>query len=313
MATVSEFFRTKPVKGDLGIEIEVEGQNLPPDEEFTPEWRATNDSSLRGESREYVFAKPLTLVQSQLALAKMQKVFLANKTTLIPSIRTGVHVHINVNDLTINQLFAFAATYYVFEELVTRWCGPGRQGNLFALRLVDAYEVIQNLISFLQSQRAGYLSTNDIRYAACNYCSLHKFGSLEFRQMGTPTDLSKVYRWATLLHTLKTSSVKYFERPANVVMDVSGYGYEAFVRRILPDDLADEFVFSQPDFAACMRRGMRLVQDWAFECPPEDVFQVAKPKPLRKFIFDTPAAPQPVDWSTIDLPDEPMESDDNEL
>ena len=312
MPRVSEFFETKNTKGALGIEIEVEGSNLPPDSSLQPYWHGTHDGSLRGECREYVFNKPLSLKDTAAALQHMQTVFTVNRTTINPSIRCGVHVHVNVNDLTINQLFAFAAAYYVFEELITRWCGTGRQGNLFALRAIDAYSVVDSLHSFFQTRRHAFLSTDEIRYAACNYCSLKKFGSLEFRQLGTPADLSRVYRWAYLLDTLKANSIKYFERPGNVVMDVSGYGYDEFVRRLLPEDLANEFVFCHSDYAECMRRGMRLVQDWAFECPPEDSFTVRTRKSILTDFVPVPQAVEVVGLEEEDEDTDYIYSDDEE-
>jgi hypothetical protein len=34
---------------------------------------------------------------------------------------------------------------------VTNWCGPGRQGNLFALRAVDAYDIVNRLRTFFMT------------------------------------------------------------------------------------------------------------------------------------------------------------------
>lgn len=70
MKTVMQWFGIREdfaAKGDVGIEIEVEGKNLP--KHFEKYWRVEADGSLRGEDNaEYVLEKPSPLSKPNLLL-----------------------------------------------------------------------------------------------------------------------------------------------------------------------------------------------------------------------------------------------------
>lgn len=266
MINVETYFglRKQAGKGFIGVEIEVEGSNLPSPPELNHIWQYTRDGSLRGESLEYVFAKPLSFPDTVNAINALKTAFKDNKGVVNDSMRAGVHVHLNVRRLTLPQLFTICACYYILEELITRSAGSSRQGNMFALRLVDAYEPVYRIATFLRSGNVSQLSSDEIRYAALNLASINKHGSIEFRQMRTPTDFSKVIRWVELLFTLYTNAPKIFSSPLDALTQFSGGGERQFILDLLGEDLANEFILCHKDFESVSRTGARFVQDFAY-------------------------------------------------
>lgn len=99
----------KPRKaGLLGVEVEVETLKgeLPRIHDDLAAWNVTHDGSLRGESAEYVFKEPL-------------------------GPRASVHVHVNVLEMTKQQLDNFLYSYLLLEDVLMSFCGEGREGNRF--------------------------------------------------------------------------------------------------------------------------------------------------------------------------------------
>lgn len=87
MKLIRDIFRRNPVKGDIGIEIEAEGVNLP---QLRTPWKCEHDGSLRGEAIEYVFAKPLMLPEAYKALVKLDAAFTENNAVVADTGRAGV-------------------------------------------------------------------------------------------------------------------------------------------------------------------------------------------------------------------------------
>jgi len=260
MKTVREIFRTRAKEGDVGIEIEVEGDNIPYiDSEY---WRSEHDGSLRGRSMEYVLVEPLALPDAYKALVNLQQRFRANETKVHDTGRAGVHVHVNCQALNIIQLYNFMTLYTIFEDVLVEWCGPDRVGNLFCLRSKDAEYLLYALGLALETRDwRGLFGTDDLRYASMNVKALCSYGSLEFRSMRSTDDMDTIYLWASSLVGLREAA-KQVENPTELIYQVSAGGEEAFLDNYLPD-LADT-IKEQKDWKASIRDGMRRAQEIAF-------------------------------------------------
>lgn len=222
------------VKNIYGVEVEVEGVNLPNPGEVHPCWRLEKDSSLKtAEAWEYVLDKPTTYKGALKAIDLLDFAYQTKKSVVHDSVRAGVHVHLNVQNWNIKQLMTFSTCYYILEDLLLHWCGENREGNLFCLRTKDAEYVLFRLYDALTQRNLGALKTENIRYSSLNYCSLFKYGTVEFRGMrGTP-DLSLVKEWVSMIEELKNSSLR-FSSPAEVLNHFSGEGETEFVNTLLP-------------------------------------------------------------------------------
>jgi hypothetical protein len=243
--------------GDLGIEIEVEGNKpFPYGNQIPGDWRATTDGSLRGHSIEYVSAFPVKYENLNMHITGLQDVLEQKGVKINHSFRAGVHVHVNVREMTLDEITSFASVYYILEHALVRYCGDSREGNLFCLRLEDAEAPVHFLEMALRDKNLGLLENDHLRYASMNFASISKHGSLEFRAMETTPNLEKIIPWATMLYRIREFSLK---NPRTTYGDnISLLGPESWAEQVVGKDLVD--LIRYPDFNKDTMIGLRKIQ-----------------------------------------------------
>lgn len=249
---------TPEFKG-VGIEIEMEALNMLP-ERAPAGWSKTMDGSLRGhDSGEFVLKGPRHKVEAFASLDTLSRSLKTAGTRVDDSVRAGIHIHIDVSDMSYLEMYCYATCYYILEELMVEFCGRGRSGNHFCLRAVDADVILQHVCNSIRQENLyDYLSNENIRYASLNYNSMFKFGSLEFRAMRTTTDFQKIKTWIKILLRLKENS-RLFESPRQIVEQFSLGGEINFLRQVL-GDLSENFS-GMKDVEQRMINGVRLAQE----------------------------------------------------
>lgn len=291
---VYEIFGTpSDTKGEVGLEIETIGKSLPNVFTKTKLWAVHADGSVKprpGEvCMEYVFQQPVGRPKVQQALQELHEEFKAFKSVVEEGRRSNsVHVHLNAQQLTIQQVYTWLAVYFVFEELLVRWAGPNRVGNLFCLRARDAEGVLDLLAQCAKADQFKAFHDDNYRYAAANIVALTKFGSLEFRALRGTVDQKVIQTWINVLLAIKDKSLTY-ESPVAVLRDFSRRSPLGFCRHIIPDEMS-WWMMHEGDFQSSLYDGARLSQDFAFatewqnkpavtEKPPE------APKMKNKYVF----------------------------
>lgn len=260
MSTVAkEMGIKKLVEGDLGIEIEVEGRNLPFLRNY---WNNERDGSLQGEeSAEYVLQRPMTLEDVRKALDYLEKEYRENNTRVDETIRAGVHVHVNCQKLTMTQLYSFMTVYLVLENILVKWCGEARCGNVFCLRASDAEWLLTSIRMAAEGRKfKGQFHSDNLRYASMNVKALGDYGSLEFRSMRGTRNLDLIYLWAKTLLELREFA-KGFNNPAEIIEAFSIKGPNKFMKDALGESYKH---FSMPDEDRLLWEGMRNAQDIAY-------------------------------------------------
>jgi hypothetical protein len=271
LAGVNKKYKTK---GEFGVEIEVEGRNLPEDLDRNY-WRIEKDGSLRGESYEYVSPVPTTIEGIQEALNYLDSQFKEHDSRYDFSVRAGVHVHMNVQDWDIVRLYTFITAYFILEEVLVHWCGQDREGNLFCLRMQDAEQILFSLHDAIDKKNLAIISTEDLRYCSLNPCALFKYGSLEFRAMRSDPNLLYTMDWVRIIKSLRDNSLK-FSTPADVVTSMSGSGEHNFLRTMFPNHHVSLYY---DGCLSAIRRGARRIQSLAFMIDWNDV-NFDKPKSI---------------------------------
>lgn len=265
MRSVKDWFRVRAATGDVGIEIEAEGKRLP--QEVDKFWKVTHDGSLRGESMEecceYVLKRPMSLTAVREALDYLAHQYKENEAQVDDSPRCGVHVHVNCQQLNIIQLYNFITLYLILEELLVKFCGKTREGNLFCLRAKDAEYLLYTLSQALEDKEfRRRFGTDDLRYASMNVKALCNYGSLEFRAMRGTEDMDTVYQWAALLVNLRKVG-KTYPNPSEIIIGMSAGGYENFMHFVLSKEDAS-ILMSYEGWEQMLTDGMRRAQDVAF-------------------------------------------------
>lgn len=259
MRTIKQLFNLNHVQGDVGVEIEVEGRNLP---KYLNYWRVTGDGSLKGEENlEYVLAKPVPIDDLKGRLEYLKDMFIHKKARFDDTYRAGVHVHINVQSLTVKELFNFITTYLVVEDLLLTFCATHRRGNHFCLRASEAGYLPDLIWTAVERQDLSLLATDDIRYSSINLKPLMTYGSVEFRAHESTFDFDKIDTWAKILFQIRQASLE-FGCPRKIMEEVSVGGYEGFVRKIFGPHA--DFFLAQPDWDKMVRKGILVAQDIAY-------------------------------------------------
>jgi hypothetical protein len=202
--------------GDIGIEIEMEGQGLlfPPigkDGVYSTPWAAKHDNSLKGEGLEYYLYHPIARKEVKDALRQLKQFWKDSNGKPKPTNQDAVHVHMNCRDLSLDKTMTFIMLLVMLEDVLVRWCGDEREGNLFCLRSRDAEAFLGFLRDLLIKKNFGTpnsFSPQYLKYAAINVAPLAHFGSVEVRCMQTPKDIMIVTTWVEMLCSIYDAAMK---------------------------------------------------------------------------------------------------------
>lgn len=258
---INRIFNVPLAKGEVGIEIEVEGLNLPT---AVKGWRKVGDGSLRGEETgEFVLRYPCSRQDVDRHLYKIARAYQECNTVLDHSDRTSVHVHINMQSSSITKIFNFIVMFLLFEEMLVHFCGDTREGNLFCLRSCDAEFLITALERASQSQEAfRSLRSDNLRYAAINVNSLAKYGSLEFRSMRGTSDMSLIKQWIDILLGIKDAAIAY-RNPIEILEGVSMHSPRGLVEEVFGQNA--NIIFDYPNWESILWKQLRNLQVLAYE------------------------------------------------
>lgn len=256
------FGRRKAVAkdGEVGIEIECEGQNLLQDPARF--WKGIPDNSLRGESIEYVLSKPISRDKVNEALNSLEGELKLKGSKINESYRTSVHVHLNAQPMTMRQVFNQICLYLIFEDILVELCGKERIGNVFCLRASDAEGLVDTIRKALKSGAFGGIASDAMRYAAINTKALVDHGSLEFRSFRGTVDPNLIEEWVNILLDIKDAAVKY-DNPQDICRDFSAMGPEAFTQHVFRP-INQKVILAAESFDKRLFEGVRIAQDIAY-------------------------------------------------
>ena len=276
----------------IGLEFEMEGDRTFPEVD-SPYWFRHYDGSLRGHSIEYVTKYGVQASGAEEALSELSSLLDNSTVNISPnSTRTSTHVHLNAKCLSKAEIVSFACLWYILEEAFADALQPSRQGNLFALRGVDigVGDLASMLSPGLTNPATDLVSSvpHDYRYAAFNWASMRKHGTIELRLLPGFVDPNDVLPHLKRYLEIYKLVTEVFRTPDMIIKTFSSTGPNEFVERYLPTNykyLAS--VFSDPDTTyRYFWRGMRLAQDLAYTIPtwgePQEVptyedFDVVQP------------------------------------
>lgn len=177
-----------------GMELEIENAQ--------EGWRTvgmdvTTDGSLRNGGLEFI-TKPMT---GSVLFYVLENFFnKAKPGEECYSDRTSIHVHTNVQDLTVDQLTSVLMLYQVFENQLFRFAGQDRDKNIFCVPWS------QTAYTYNIGERIAYGAVNVAarwaKYTALNLAPMCAQGTIEFRHMPGTADLTKIKTWCNLIGRL---------------------------------------------------------------------------------------------------------------
>jgi len=214
---------------DIGIEIEVEGRNLPKiDNSY---WVTVKDGSLRGESYEYVSNGPQYLNKVPLILKSLKNRLKDSELNL--SYRTSVHIHMNMTQETLQTIQSTVYLYLLFEDALLNYAGESRKGNRFCLGFKDAEGLVGSVLQYLTPNTIMHVNGEEVRYASINIASLPKYGTLEFRALRGTVDEKVLLPWINILFKLR--EIARYVSPEDIYNLSMKKGTEGFARDTLQE------------------------------------------------------------------------------
>lgn len=182
----------------FGVELEMENIKVEPKpNKFNNYWTPTTDNSLRNNGVEFV-SLPLKAFQIEKALTQLQTNNLNYKPEFTE--RTSTHVHMNVRDLTLDQIMALVLVYTSVEKLLFKWVGHDRQDNIFCCPLWKT-----NYFKYFATitQNPLQIPRTWQKYTALNLIPIYNKGTVEFRHLYGTWDKEVIIPWINLLSRMK--------------------------------------------------------------------------------------------------------------
>lgn len=251
----------------VGLELEYE--KCKPLDEISKWWHTDIDHSLRAGGLEFV-SRPLHPDKVHEAVAEMLAMAKGVLAHVTP--RCGLHVHLNVTDLTWSELYRLTTYYTLLEPHLFKEMAPGREMSHFCVptwtntalteymyndgqRLRNGIIIPGTQKSTSWAKAAAYLvgglglghNNHRLRilgtpkYAALNMASLKKFGTLEFRQAPSSLDPVFIEAWATILINIREEALKY-DDATDIIRAYDRYGIFTLCERVglFPTKAVDE-------------------------------------------------------------------------
>lgn len=182
---------------------------------YVHNWKFHSEGSLRHVGFEFV-SKPLrkgSIANSITGFfSKLRSAFESDKLKFTNSLRTSVHVHVEVLHMNTLEIVNFATLYWLMEPFLQHFCGSHRQGNLFCIRLKDSAWMKMQLASMLKKGKSingQNFCSETYRYSSVNFASMAKFGTIEFRMMRGVSHERPMLLWVETLLKLKDFALQF--------------------------------------------------------------------------------------------------------
>lgn len=215
-------FLGPPAKtGDLGVELEIEGDYLPMS---VNGWDVHTEGSLRGRDgrsvtpgenevdtpREYVTHGVVSINDLPSALSHLCAYLKRGKTVVRLTPRASTHIHVNMTNDTFQTYLNFICLFTIAEPILLRICGPQRNGNLFCLPSYESGD-LPAYFSKLSGVMSAWPAYDHLRatwpkrgkYASLNVDPIVNFGSVEVRSFPNSVDPDEILSWANILVKLR--------------------------------------------------------------------------------------------------------------
>ena len=184
----------------FGVEVEYEGVGPVP-EMNRDLWTAVPDGSLRNDGVEFI-TRPVNIRTAVRSFRYLNE--LAAREGFLDTVRTGIHVHADMRDLTIAQVQGVLAAYGAFEPLMFQLMDPEREENIYCVpwyRAPDQAQMVAYLAGGpMETERLSGLPL--VKYSALHLGPLWQFGTLEFRHAPTWRDPALFRRWICAINRL---------------------------------------------------------------------------------------------------------------
>jgi hypothetical protein len=192
-------------------------------------WDIKEDGSLRNNGREFVTPGVIPVSLTESALTQL---FACLNEDIDFSNRTSIHVHMDVRQLSLQQMVALLLVYTTVENLLFKFVGNNRRTNIFCVPIVET-----NLLSDMRLDPKVFMHSIDrmwSKYSALNLLPIVSQGSIEFRHMPGTRDVHTIVTWIDMISRLKTFVYKNsYDSIVNQILHLNSNSmYRQFVDQV---------------------------------------------------------------------------------
>ena len=184
----------------VGLELEIENFNEE-NERYFPGVEFTDDGSLRNSNRGMGIEAITLPLQTKYVRNFLEEFFFRYEISDSNySERCSVHVHVNVNDMSYEQLASLCLVYQTVEDLLFSYVDSERANSIFCVPWNQCnlnYSIADKLIEYLKTEVDPF--RNWQKYSALNLIPVMNQGSVEFRHLEGTCDVDKIMGWVSLL------------------------------------------------------------------------------------------------------------------
>lgn len=212
--TISKIYKYKPISNTIGLEgripvkhkdvflgVELELEGINQDIYKINSFNAVEDGSLKLSGIELVTV-PIKLRYLEMELRRVLDGI--KKPTV--SRRCSTHVHMNVRDMTKEEVVNLLLLYTIFERGLYRISGD-RWLNNFCIPVQECYATVKGALKHWTN--FSYWKWN--KYIGINLCPIwggesKSIGTVEFRHLHGTTNVEEIIQWCNLITALKCAA-----------------------------------------------------------------------------------------------------------
>lgn len=192
-----------------GIEIELENCRRLDRFGFPPMWVVEGDGSLRNAGMEFKSARDYSMSDVKTSLTYLHSFFEGNSIEVEANPRCGVHVHMDVRDMSHEQVYNLLCNYSMIEPTFFAYVnsfGEDREGSHFCVPYYHVRERAANLIRAFKDYNLDNIQHYGRKYMALNVLPYLRFGSVEWRQFPAILPVTGIVQWLDILDKFKERS-----------------------------------------------------------------------------------------------------------
>jgi hypothetical protein len=259
-----------------------------PEQKF---WKITEDGSLR----EGIEFKSSATTEYREALTMLEKFI--NISGVRISHRCSVHVHLNYQSRTPDDVLNFLALYTVMEPVLDQISGQ-RSNNPYCIGIQEGFhqytQIVECIANISKDAQLDVLihqtGSRGWKYSSVNVLPLYQYGTVEIRTHEGTTDINRIIRWVDILNDMRNVS--------------TGHKTKDFIEFIINTDPSELFgmvglqVGDLEDYRKAVYRCRSLFQDYRrLEGHYKLVAKKINPRSQTK----KPLAEEPTLWSDRDM------------
>ncbi len=275
---------TLPIVGGytyIGLEVELE--HIPRSDyknlsEST--WRVCDDGSLKDSGKEFVTI-PIKFKYLEMELNRL----FSGLSKPLVSTRCSTHVHINVREMTTEELGVFILLYSIFERAFYRFSGDRWNSNFCIPLFASPYypkRLLKHLFNEKISPREFEISW--YKYLGFNVCPIIGSdgsgvqGTVEFRHMEGTTDPKYIINWINLIVSLKLASKRFnLETMKGILLTMNADSSYISLTQSIFGEFAN-LLLQQPtfkrDIESCITATKKLIFIQNDELAPKDNIEI---------------------------------------